>query len=992
MACGLPIFKFTRAAGRCRIVLKEISHSQSQLTVFQHPSSHGRTMSGRALRQRIQANAAALAGEVQSKSENRAARKREPEAAPSAAPPRHPVQPPPTKKRKMKRPEAQATQANRAKPERKPRSSDARRGSERAAMSAVPRFKSHAHGAPLRPEHVFFLPTEPRPMALVLLIAYALAGGVARTLPLGILPLVTAALSIGIFLVGAQLAKLERRAGTPELMRHALIAFGIILPMACAGYTFAAWVLAGLPWQWAVATLLCINAVAAALFGRRIASLFTSKIAQWSAFAMIAPSPITLSAMAGAIIALMLVARFEWKVAKRKQLETEARERVAARAEDILRSFEETGQGWFWETDRRGFISYISPSVAKVVRKPVKQLIGRPLTEIVRANPGGTDAERTLAFHLSARSAFRELELRAAGSQEERWWALTGRPVYDSFKNFCGFRGHGTDLTEQRRSEQQVSRLAHYDSLTGLANRVQMSEALEHILAAPRERDRACAIFMLDLDRFKHVNDTLGHPAGDALLKQVAQRLERTVGQKGRCGRLGGDEFKVIIPRFVEREELAHLAREIIATLSQPYSIQGQSVVIGASVGIALAPDDGTSSEDLIRNVDLALYAAKDAGRGVHRFYADNLHSAAEERAELEQELRDAIVRGDLQLYYQPVVYAPTEKIVGFEALMRWHHPKRGWISPGKFIPIAEDAGLIDRLGQWALRTACADLAGWPESIRCAVNVSPLQFANPELPTIVANALAHSGVRAERLELEITESVFLNDSEGTDAMFKALKRVGVRLALDDFGTGYSSLGYLKKAPFDKIKIDQSFVRGATESGSRNGAIISSITSLAEALDMDTTAEGVETLDELELVRLLGCSHVQGYIYYKPMSGEDASVLVSGDLAAEASGPKAARLPRQVLLRRVIVLHNGNRLNATIRNISDGGAMVEGLWNMPPGSAIEIEFARDKLVGAVVRWSRENRVGVEFPVPLKRRADGSFSVLRARPDQMAFANG
>ena len=328
-------------------------------------------------------------------------------------------------------------------------------------------------------------------------------------------------------------------------------------------------------------------------------------------------------------------------------------------------------------------------------------------------------------------------------------------------------------------------------------------------------------------------------------------------------------------------------------------------------------------------------------------------------------------------------MYAANEKNEGYEALLRWNHPKRGWISTEKFIAIAEDAGLIDQMGQWALRTACADLATWPETIRCAVNVSPLQFSNPELPNIVANALAHAGVDPSRLELEITESVFLNDSSGTDAMFKALKRVGVRLALDDFGTGYSSLGYLKKAPFDKIKIDQSFVRGATEDGSRNGAIIASITSLAEALDMDTTAEGVETLDELELVRLLGCSHVQGYIFLKPLDTEQATKLGQGSLAAAAEGPRAARTPRQVLLRRVAVVHQDNRLTANIRNISEGGALLEGLWNVPAGRKIRIEFEADQHVMAHVRWSRENRVGVEFQAPLQRRSDGSFAVLSGR---------
>ncbi|MEM7700347.1 MAG: EAL domain-containing protein [Pseudomonadota bacterium] len=818
---------------------------------------------------------------------------------------------------------------------------------------------------------------------MFLALAFLIAAGVAGSVP-DVRACGAAVACVALIFAGNRFAKWERRAGLSKAARLALLLLGVLAPMGLAGYAYALGVGTGLPWQWAVATLLCINAASAAVFAGRIMSLFIAKIAIWTTFAFISPSPLTYAAVTGAALSMMLIARLEWKAGEKRRLENEARDRVAARAEDILRSFEDTGQGWFWETDRRGTISYISESAAIVLGKTVESLHGEPLTTIVDADAGANEAERTLGFHLTARSAFRDIEVLAANQgDEDRYWSLTGRPVYDSFKNFCGFRGHGADLTEKRRSEQQVTRLAHFDSLTGLANRVQMSEALEQILAAPRASDRLCTVMMLDLDRFKTVNDTMGHPAGDALLKQVAQRLERVIGPKGRCGRLGGDEFEVLMPGEQDREALAHIAKEIISSLSQPYTIDGQSVVIGASVGVALAPYDGTSSEDLIRNVDLALYAAKDSGRGVHRFYAEDLHSAAEERAELEQELRDALHTGGLTLYYQPVVYAANEKIVGFEALMRWIHPKRGFISPEKFVPIAEDAGLIDQMGQWALRTACEDLARWPKSIRCAVNVSPLQFSNPQLANHVANALAHAGVDPARLELEITESVFLNDSSGTDAMFAALKRVGVRLALDDFGTGYSSLGYLKKAPFDKIKIDQSFVRGATEDGSRNGAIISSITSLAEALNMDTTAEGVETLDELELVRLLGCSHIQGYIYHKPLNTEDATKLVQGNLAAEAEGPKSARVPRQVLLRRVVVLHRDKRLTANIRNLSEGGAMVEGLWNMPVGGTIRIEFNVDQYVDAQVRWSRENRVGVEFSEPLRRRTDGSFTVLRGR---------
>jgi predicted signal transduction protein with EAL and GGDEF domain len=472
----------------------------------------------------------------------------------------------------------------------------------------------------------------------------------------------------------------------------------------------------------------------------------------------------------------------------------------------------------------------------------------------------------------------------------------------------------------------------------------------------------------------------MGHPAGDSLLTQVAGRLERSVGQHGRVGRLGGDEFQVILAGRHRREDLAELARRIIRDLSEPYSIDGHRVMIGASIGIALSPDDGVTSEAIIRNADLALYAAKDGGRGRHHFYAADLHTDAEERRSLEQDLRDAITHGGLDLHYQPVVHTVTERITGFEALLRWTHPKLGPLSPAKFIPIAEDAGLIAPIGEWALRKACQDLAKWPGSVRVAVNVSPLQFANPALPAIITNALAAAQVDPGRLELEITESVFLNDDEGTDAMFAALKRVGVRLALDDFGTGYSSLGYLKKAPFDKIKIDQSFVRGATITGSRNGAIIASIVSLAEALGMETTAEGVETLDELDLVRMLGCSHVQGYIYAKPLTLDDASARLQTGLTAIAKGPRAARSVRHTMLRKIILDHGGQHYHGTIRNISATGALVEGLWNVPPGTIFRIMLAEGQVITATARWCQDDRMGVEFAMPLEMDDAGRIALL------------
>lgn len=863
------------------------------------------------------------------------------------------------------------------------RAREERRGAERLQPQTLAGIAQEASEA--EEDQRFYLPRKGRGMAVALFVALGIAGAVAPGVP-SFPSAVAALLAVGLFAACEWFAAIERRFETNRLLRIALLIIANIVPMLFAGFSLALLSEGGLPWQWGLATLACINAAAAVMFSGRIASMFCSKIASWTGFALFAvPGLLTIAALTGAALTLTLIARIEWHAAERRRALREARERVAARAEDILTSFEESGQGWFWETDRRGLITYISPKAARVLGRSGDTLRGYPLNEIIDTGIGSAETKRALAFHMSARSAFKDLELRAASHGEERWWALTGRPVYDSYKNFCGFRGHGTDLTEQRRSEQQVSRLALYDSLTGLANRLEMSQAIEQILAAPARRDRNCAVLMLDLDRFKQVNDTLGHPAGDALLQQVAHRLERVIGAQGRCGRLGGDEFQVIIPGERRREALDTIAREIIAVLSQPYDIGGQSVVIGASVGVACAPDDGASSDVLIRNVDLALYAAKDSGRGVACFYDPGLHAAAEERAELEQDLREAIARGELQLSFQPVVYAASETIVGFEALMRWNHPKRGPLSPSRFVPIAEDAGLIHRLGQWALHTACAEMARWPDNIRCSVNVSALQFANPEMPAIVASALAHNGIDPARLELEITESVFISDTHGTEATFRALKQLGVRLALDDFGTGYSSLGYLRKAPLDRIKIDRSFVRGATEQGSRNGAIIAAINSLAEVLHMDTTAEGVETLDELELVRLLGCSHVQGHIYFSPMSAAEACQLVSGDLVAKPSGPRSARAPRHAILRRVVVVHKGNRHNATLRNISEGGAMIEGLWNMAEGSDLRIKFSPSQSVTGQIRWSDENRLGLEFHLPLQSRADGSLALPGVRND-------
>jgi len=770
--------------------------------------------------------------------------------------------------------------------------------------------------------------------------------------------------------------------GRPQ--RLAALVGVVIAPLFLFGLAVNRWSMLGaLPWDVAIASLICVAGVATAYLRRQPGVIFAAQLSVWTA------AVVTHGSIAGGITVLValtvsvLVTRDQYREQRLEEERRRARDRIQTRARDILADYEETRQGWFWETDRRALLTYVSAPVAQALGHSPDKLIGQPLLELFDLSDASQEGERTLQFHFTARSAFQELAVRAAIRSEERWWSVSGRPIYDEFGNFVGFRGSGTDLTAKRRSEAQVSQLAKFDSLTGLTNRFEMSQTLEKILNSPQEANRACAVLLLDLDRFKHVNDTLGHPAGDALLKQVAQRLSRSAGQAGQVGRLGGDEFQVILPGRIERKDVGHLAAEIIHSLSQPYSIDGQRVIIGASIGIAISPDDATVSEDLIRNADLALYAAKDQGRGRYHFYAQDLHAEAEARARLEQDLRDAIANGELQLYYQPVVSTATEKISGFEALLRWHHPQRGWVPTDKFVKVAEDSGLIAQIGEWALRTACHDLAKWPEEVLVAVNVSPLQFANPHLPAIVTSAIAQAGIDPSRLELEITESVFLSDDEGTDAMFAALKRVGVRLALDDFGTGYSSLGYLKKAPFDKIKIDQSFVRGATQPGSRNGAIIASITSLAHALGMDTTAEGVETLDELDLVRMHGCSHVQGFIYERALSSEAATERLQTGLAAVARGPRASRQPRQTMLRKIVLDHHGQLYNGTIRNISATGALVEGLWNVPIGTIFKIQLSDSLAVTATTRWCEEDRIGLEFAVPLQRDGNGRVAAMQGK---------
>ena len=447
----------------------------------------------------------------------------------------------------------------------------------------------------------------------------------------------------------------------------------VALPQALFGFAISNWAYSNpaVGWVAVVGAMAIVSTAAAVVLNGRLPAVLASIIALWlPVVALNGSLPAWLMLIAG-VASCLVAAMRQQRVESGEQFRQQEIERRQVRAEEILADYEQSGQGWFWETDRRGMIAYVSSTVGQLLGRDVFQLNGRPLSELFIVDPEARDGERTLNFHLSARSSFSDVAVRANIPEEERWWSISGRPVHDSYGNFLGFRGSGSDLTEKRLSQERATRLAHYDSLTGLSNRFQMSQTLDKILDSVGAEHRQCAVLLLDLDRFKQVNDTMGHPVGDVLLRQVAQRLQGAVGDNGRVGRLGGDEFKVILPGRTARQQLGELANRIIDQLSQPYLIEGHRVVIGASVGIAIAPDDGQTSEALIRNADLALYAAKDGGRGRYHFYAPDLLTDAEERRHLEQDLRDALSEGGLELHYQPVVETATEKITGIKLVCK---------------------------------------------------------------------------------------------------------------------------------------------------------------------------------------------------------------------------------------------------------------------------------------------------------------------------------
>ena len=557
-----------------------------------------------------------------------------------------------------------------------------------------------------------------------------------------------------------------------------------------------------------------------------------------------------------------------------EQLQTIARVRTQAESVRLLlREYEHRGVGWLWQVDAENRVVYISSRMTSLLGRSANQLIGHSLA----ATLGGNSA---LGRTLLARAPFANLEMELKTRRGTRWISLAGDPIIDMGGQFQGFRGVGTDITEVRKTQERLTNLANMDVLSGLPNRGRVRQLLGEALSTATSGNVPCAIMFLDLDGFKPVNDTFGHPKGDAVLKSVSQRLVKEAGESGHVGRMGGDEFAIVIRDAQSRKKVEDLARRIIEAVADPYHIDKAEIRIGVSIGCAFGPIDGQTVDDLIQKADLALYQAKAEGRGTCCYFSDDMQNEAEDRLRLEQDLRQAITLKQFRLDYQPLINAADQSLMGFEALIRWHHPTRGMVSPADFIPLAEDTGLIMDLGDWVIDEACRAASTWPDYISVALNVSARQLILPALPNTVSEALAKYRVKANRLELEVTESVFLGNSEGSLDVLKRLRALGVGIALDDFGTGYSSLGYLNKAVFHKLKIDGSFVRDAAHNR-ETVAIIQSIVSLARSFRMTITADGVETADDFTRMRDLGCHQIQGYLFGRPMSYERASDLVHG---------------------------------------------------------------------------------------------------------------
>jgi len=560
---------------------------------------------------------------------------------------------------------------------------------------------------------------------------------------------------------------------------------------------------------------------------------------------------------------------------QRKCLDLALEEREAT-VSLLLREYESSDADWLWQTNAKLCFQNVSARFARAIGRNMEELEGLSIIDLIKQIPRtGQTTRRALAAAqamIARQEAFTELVVGFPLGDEVRSIELSARPTFNKQGRFVGYHGVGSDVTGPRQAADRIAHMARHDALTGLPNRLQIIDNLGTALKSAQARGAQCAILLVDLDRFKTINDSLGHVAGDHLLQQVSRSFETVISDEMTAGRLGGDEFAIVVPAVESRAELEQLCLALVSALQGPFLYREQRLFVGASVGVAIGPNDGDSVEEMIRNADLALYRAKDGSGNDIRFYEPALHARAEERRKIELALHGAMDAGEFSLAYQPVVDAQSGEILSFEALLRWHNPELGQIPPAKFIPIAEETGMLGRIGEWVLRTACREAVTWPSDISIAVNVSPRQLRDPGFIVTLVSALTQARLEPERLELEVTETVFLELTSTTQKVLQQIQSLGVKLAMDDFGTGYSSLGYLRRADFDTLKIDRSFVQSISAQDPESTAIIRAVVALAGSLGMKTVAEGVATAEQLQLVRALGCDKIQGYIFSRPVTG------------------------------------------------------------------------------------------------------------------------
>ncbi|MFT3968149.1 MAG: EAL domain-containing protein [Sphingobium sp.] len=548
----------------------------------------------------------------------------------------------------------------------------------------------------------------------------------------------------------------------------------------------------------------------------------------------------------------------------------------------LLGEHDDSRTDWLWQIDGARRLVGVTRQFARIAGAEQADLEGKSFLELLAGaswESGQFDPVlHTLAARFKAREPFANLLVPVEVNGMRRWWELSASPRADEGGAFQGFRGVGSDVTVQRETEERFHQLARFDQLTRLPNRLHLTEALEQAVEAMTRWNTRCAFLLIDLDRFKAVNDSLGHHIGDKLLAQVADRLTAVCGKIAFCGRLGGDEFAVLIPEIGNMAEVERLALAIIDYLSKPYEVEHHTLFIGASIGSAAGPRDGRNADDLIRSADLAMYRAKEEGGGRHFAYIASLHVEAEERRKMEMALRSAIENEELRLEYQPVVNSASGELDGFEALLRWHNAEFGEVPPSRFLRIAEEAHLLAMLDSWVLRTACQEAVRWPIPLGLSVNLSPEQLWDEGLIPNLETMLSSTGLDPRRLELEVTEGVFTRDGDGAVRKLEQVAALGIGLALDDFGTGYSSLGCLARTRFRTIKIDRSFVAGAAAGQEEHVAILKAVIALAGSLGIETTAEGVETEREVDMVRRVGCTRLQGYYLGRSMRVEDVRRL------------------------------------------------------------------------------------------------------------------